>query len=166
LLPFKRIVCPTDFSEASDRALKAAVELARRFSSELLIVHVVQPVPLIAGAPQVPGNVDLAVYERELEANSKKALEQVRKRRVPKDLRARTILGFGAPADAIVDIAAKERADLIIIATHGLAGWRRFVFGSVAEKVVRLASHAVLVIQAPSGKALKPGGANAAVPGA
>jgi universal stress protein A len=152
VLPFKRILCPTDFSEASYEALRAAVELARHFSSELLIVHVVLPVPLVAGAPQVPGNFDVSVYERELEANSKEALEEVRMRRVPKDLPARTLLGFGAAADAIVDIAGKEKADLIVIATHGQTGWRRFLFGSVAEKVVRLASHAVLVVQAPRGE--------------
>jgi universal stress protein A len=152
VLPFKRILCPTDFSEASYVALKAAVELARHFSSELLIVHAVQPVPLVAGMPQVPGNIDVAVYEKELESNSRKALEEVRRRRVPKDVPARTLLGIGAAADAIVDIATKERADLIVISSHGLAGWRRFLFGSVAEKVVRISSHAILVVQAPRGK--------------
>jgi universal stress protein A len=153
VLPFKKILCPTDFSEASYEALKAAVELARHFSSELLIIHAVQPVPLVAGMPQVPGNIDVAVYEQELESNSRKALEEVRRKRVPKDVPARTLLGVGAAADSIVDIATREKVDLIVIATHGLAGWRRFLFGSVTEKVVRLSSHAILVVQAPRGEA-------------
>ena len=51
----------------------------------------------------------------------------------------RTIAGHGDAASEIVRIAEKENVDMIVIATHGMAGWRRVVFGSVAERVVRLA---------------------------
>ena len=52
-------------------------------------------------------------------------------------------------ADEIVGLAAEENADLIVIPTHGESGWHRFVFGSVAEKVVRFAKCPVLTIQIP-----------------
>jgi len=55
----------------------------------------------------------------------------------------------GQPEQEIVNIAKQEQADLIVIATHGQRGWRRFLFGSVAEKVVRWAERPVLVIHGP-----------------
>lgn len=66
-----------------------------------------------------------------------------------KDPAIRTIVGHGDVADEIVRIAETEKADLIVTATHGTTGWRRFVFGSVAEKVVRLAKCPVLTIRNP-----------------
>jgi nucleotide-binding universal stress UspA family protein len=54
---------------------------------------------------------------------------------------------LGAAANAIVDFAVKEHVDLIVIATHGETGLQRFIFGSVAEKVVRLATCPVLTIR-------------------
>jgi hypothetical protein len=53
----------------------------------------------------------------------------------------RTVVGHGDAASEIVRIAEHEHADLIVIATHGMTGWRRVLFGSVAERVVRLASY-------------------------
>ena len=61
----------------------------------------------------------------------------------------------GEAAKEIVAFAAREQIDLIVIATHGLTGWRHFLTGSVAEKVVRLAPCAVLTIRAPGRKAGK-----------
>ena len=59
------------------------------------------------------------------------------------------MVGHGDVADEIVRIGEIEKADLIVIATHGTTGWRRFMFGSVAEKVVRLAKCPVLTIRNP-----------------
>jgi nucleotide-binding universal stress UspA family protein len=53
---------------------------------------------------------------------------------------------MGEAADEIVQMAKIEKADLIVIATHGVTGWRHLVFGSVAEKVIRLSERPVLVI--------------------
>jgi nucleotide-binding universal stress UspA family protein len=53
------------------------------------------------------------------------------------------------PADEIVRIANDENVDLIVISTHGRSGWRHLISGSVAEKIVRIASHPVLAIRAP-----------------
>jgi nucleotide-binding universal stress UspA family protein len=62
-------------------------------------------------------------------------------------LRTRTVVGHGDPANEIVCIAEQEQIDLIVIATFGKTGWRRFAFGSVTEKVVRLASCPVLTVR-------------------
>jgi nucleotide-binding universal stress UspA family protein len=57
----------------------------------------------------------------------------------------------GVPAQAIDDVARREKADLIVMATHGRSGWRRFLFGSVAERVIRTTCLPVLVIPPPEG---------------
>jgi nucleotide-binding universal stress UspA family protein len=60
------------------------------------------------------------------------------------------IVIHGKPAHEIVSLASQEMADIIVIATQGESGWQRFVFGSVAEKVVRHADCPVLTIRAPN----------------
>ena len=152
MLPFKKILCPTDFSEASYEALKAANELARHFSSELLLVHVITPIPFVTSAPRMPTAFNVPEYQQEVLTMSQRSLEDVIREKVPKEVKARAEVGIGTAADQIVAIADKEAVDLIAISTHGQTGWRRFLFGSVAEKVVRLASQAVLVVQAPRGE--------------
>jgi universal stress protein A len=149
MLPFEKILCPTDFSEPSYGALKAANELALHFSSELLVIHVVAPVPLVPAAPTVPVTFNIPEYQQELEISSRKTLEDLVKKRVPEKIRVRTQVMLGEAADQIEKIADEEKVDLIVMATHGQTGWRRFVFGSVTEKVVRLASQPVLTIRVP-----------------
>ncbi|MBU1206285.1 MAG: universal stress protein [Proteobacteria bacterium] len=149
MLPYKKILYPTDFSEPSYEALKVANELALHFSSELLVLHVVAPVPLVAAAPAVPPTFDVVRYQQDIEMSSGKILEDLVKKRVPEKIWARTMVVLGDPADQIVKIADEEKVDLVVIATYGQTGWRRFVFGSVTEKVVRLASQPVLTIRAP-----------------
>jgi universal stress protein A len=65
---------------------------------------------------------------------------------LPEGIRSRSVIATGDAADEIVRVANDEAADLIVIATHGLTGWRHLVFGSVAEKVIRHADCPVLVV--------------------
>lgn len=153
MLPLKRILCPTDFSDASYEALKTANELALHFSAELSLIHVVSPVPTSVmadtPAPAPPASFDVASYQQELEADARKSLQDVAERRVSKELSTKMFVVPGSAAAEIVRVARDENVDLIVIATHGQTGWRRWIFGSVAEKVVRLASQRVLTVPAP-----------------
>lgn len=146
MLPIKKLVCPTDFSEPSYEALREAGELARHFDAELLVVHAVTPVPMLPYAPTAP-NFNVPLYLRELESSAKTALADLTRERVSEGVNSREIVVQGEPADEVVRIAEEEGADLIIIATHGRTGWRRAVFGSVAEKIVRHAEIPVLTIR-------------------
>ena len=67
----------------------------------------------------------------------------------PSDIPTLATVVTGEAAQEIVDFAAREQIDLIVIATHGLTGWQHFLTGSVTEKVVRLAPCAVLTIRPP-----------------
>lgn len=147
MLPLKKILCPTDFSDPSFEALDAASEMAGHFSGELIVVHVVPPVPVMATGHMSPGVFNVHEYQEEMERSSEKELEETMAKRVPKGVSARGMVLVGNPGDQIVDTAEDENVDLIVIATHGQTGLKRVVFGSVAEKVVRHARQPVLSIR-------------------
>ena len=148
MLSIKKILCPTDFSEPSYEGLRVANKWAIHFSAEVILVHVVSP---IQAYPAPAGAVDLnfSSYLEEMVSASQKSLDDIVENKIPSDLKARTMVLQGNPADEIVKTAKSEKVDLIITATHGWTGWRRFIFGSVAEKVVRTASCPVLTEPAP-----------------
>jgi nucleotide-binding universal stress UspA family protein len=148
MLPLRKILWPTDFSEPSYHALEVADELAVHFSAELLLVHVVPPVPVVPASPE-PMGFDIPSYQLEMEASAKESLLLVVEERISPNVNHHSMVILGDPAGEIVQAAAEQGADVIVTATHGLTGWRRFIFGSVAEKVIRLAPCPVLSIQAP-----------------
>jgi len=146
MLPFKKIVCPVDFSPASQHAVSQAVELAASSGAEILLVNVV---PVLPAAPSDPNFVfEVPEYERALHADADRQLTALAAEAAAKGVTLRTAVGHGDAGAEIVRIAKDESADLIVIATHGMTGWRHVMFGSVAEKVVRLAGRPVLTIPA------------------
>jgi nucleotide-binding universal stress UspA family protein len=148
MLPWKKILWPTDFSKPAYEGLEIATELATQFSSEIVLVHVVAPMPTMQGA-SAPTGFHLPTVLEELQESAQKSLEDIRQAKIPAEIQARTFVVHGKPANEIVRLAAQEKADIIVIPTHGESGWQRLVFGSVAEKVVRLADCPVLTIRAP-----------------
>ena len=145
MLPIKRILCPTDFSGPACTCIRTASELAEHFGAELLLVNVVPTVPTL---PPDPNYVfKIPEYEHYLHADAEKQLEKARKEFAGKNVKVRTRVGHGSAAEEIVLIAKQESADLIVISTHGSTGLERWVFGSVAEKVVRLAENPVLTVR-------------------
>jgi nucleotide-binding universal stress UspA family protein len=144
MFPWKKIVCPSDFSDGSLEALTHATKLAQHFESELYLVHVLPTQPETeewSGESDVPG-VERLVYSE--------AEEQLRKLIEPlsaKGLRTHAVIVHGDAAEQIVRVVKDEGADLIVIATLGATGWRHLAFGSVTEKVVRLAMCPVLTIR-------------------
>ncbi|HUL37781.1 MAG TPA: universal stress protein [Thermodesulfobacteriota bacterium] len=85
----------------------------------------------------------------EMETAAQRSLEEVIEERIPKKLHVRQIISLGGGAEEIIQIAERERVDLIVIGTRGQTGWRHVVFGSVAEKVVRFALCPVLTLRVP-----------------
>jgi nucleotide-binding universal stress UspA family protein len=147
MLPIKKIISPTDFSELSDLGLKAAMEMAEHFSAELLVVHVVAPLSA-AAASAAPAAHYLPEVMESIRNNAETSLKAMMEEKVPNTLRSKSILLEGSPADELAEYAKEVGADLIVIATHGQSGWRRFMFGSVTEKVMRLSKSPVLIIGA------------------
>ena len=147
----KKILVPLDFSTTSLAALDTAIELAARFGASFELLHAWEPPPVYGPDALVAGG---ALLYGELEDHTRRAagkemqdlVERLRKRGLH-DVRAH--LERGAPTSVILDVAARSGCDLIVMGTHGRTGFSRFVAGSVAEKVVRLAPVPVLTIRHP-----------------
>lgn len=146
MFPIKVIVAPVDFSRHSDEALKVAADLAVRFAAELCLVHVVPEIP------KLPVSVSIfneAEYEQELHKNAANRLQQIGEELSRQGATFTSHVGTANEAGMeILRLAEQNHADLIVIATHGTTGWHKLAFGSVSEKVVRLATCPVLILRA------------------
>lgn len=151
MIPFQRILAPTDFSEPAQIGLETAKDLARRDNAECILIHVVAPVRAIPpSGPAAHSGFELSAVMQELEDSANRSIDETAAQLTSEGIKARSLVVQGTPAEEIAFAAEQEKVDVIVIATHGWTGWRRFVFGSVAEKVVRLARCPVLTIPAPS----------------
>lgn len=146
MLPPKIIMSPIDFSEHSEDALNSAVEMARSAAAELLLVHVVPAIPKL---PSAQAFFHEAEYEKQLHEDAKAKLEQIAQRVSASGVKANSVVGTANDVSMeLLRIAAHNNVDLIVIATHGMTGWRKLAFGSVTEKLVRVAECPVLVLRA------------------
>ncbi len=141
----RKILVPTDFSDASLVALRHAVELAQVFKAEVVLVHVVEPP--VYPAMDAAGSVTIPVMRDEMVKASEAHLARVLRERVPEGVRARAVRREGRAFEAIAEAAKEEGADLIVIATHGYTGLKHLFLGSTAERVVRLAACPVLTLR-------------------
>jgi len=142
---FARILVPTDFSAGSERAWAAARRLAARLGAELVLVHVLVEAPPYSEGPftmkQARGVFDAARDWAE------KTLGEWAATATAAAISARWVLLTGVPYKEIVGAAASERADLIVIGTHGRGGLDRALLGSVADRVIRLAPCPVVTVR-------------------
>ena len=134
-----KILFPTDFSSCSDAPLEYATALARDMDASLLIVHVEEPPWAYRGGELYYGASDPTVAE----------LETMLAKIVPTDpaVPCEHRLLSGDAARTIVELAAEEEVELIVLGTHGRTGFRRLLMGSIAEAVVRTAPCPVLTLR-------------------
>lgn len=141
----ERILCPTDFSDGSLQALEQAADIALKFAAEIYVINVI---PILTALPTDPNFVSSAPgNEQSLHAEAQRYLDDIASGLIEKGICTTTIVGHGDAGSEIVRIAEQHRVGLIVIATFGKTGWRRFMLGSVTEKVVRLANCPVLSIR-------------------
>jgi nucleotide-binding universal stress UspA family protein len=146
MIEIRRILCPIDYSDPSRHALEHAVAIAKWYDSEITALHVIylaylpQPPILFAEFPRpaLPTEAERQAFERELRG----WLEPANRAGVKTDI----LIDDGNVASRILDRAGSLRADLIVMGTHGLSGFERFMVGSVAEKVLRKASCPVMTV--------------------
>lgn len=147
-MEYEHILAATDFSSLGDKAIARAAELAVANGARLTVVHVLpepeSPSPLLAHYV-----VDSSQKRRE-EATAH-ALEALRER-VPEHAHVSGIevdydVRIGDPATELLAMDRRLRPNLIVLATHGRRGWQRWVMGSVAERVVQMATADVLAVR-------------------
>ena len=144
----KRILVPTDFSETADKALAYAKDLAPKLGASLHLVHVYRdPYAVAACAPEVYATVPAEVRARALDEVRERLFERLD---ADEELRLRGSRGIvrGLVAPQIVDYAAMNDIDLIVMGTHGRRGVAHLLLGSVAEHVLRTAECPVLTVRA------------------
>jgi nucleotide-binding universal stress UspA family protein len=144
---FRSIVVGTDGSETAGKAVEEAIDLAKSVGGALRIVSAYEPVPkavLREDAKQTPPDLQWMVNPRaEVDQTLSDAAELVREAGVEVETFARE----GDPADAILDVAEERDADLIIVGNKGMTGARRFLLGSVPNKVSHHAPCSVLIVR-------------------
>ena len=143
---FRRILHPTDFSRASGAAFARAIALARDSRAELLLVHVMTPYVPIAGEGYMPPRL-WEEMEASTRAYATKKLDALSSKARKAGARVKTLLLEGVPAESIARSAKSQRADLVVIGTHGRTGLARFFVGSVAERVVSMAPCPVMTVR-------------------
>jgi nucleotide-binding universal stress UspA family protein len=145
---FHRIVVPTDFSECSEEAWELARRLAAAPGTELVLTHVLTEVPLYG-----EGLFSIET-SRKIREGARKwaegALGDLVGKACAEGLSARAALRTGVAHQEIVALAQDERADLIVIGTHGRGGINRALLGSVTDRVVRVAPCPVLTVREPA----------------
>ncbi|HTI56996.1 MAG TPA: universal stress protein [Verrucomicrobiae bacterium] len=145
---FYRIIVPTDFSSCSEEAWRLAQRLAGMSGAELVLTHVLSEAPLFREGPFIMPKVR-EVFEAARSFADAALEEWVAKARA-EGLSARAALRSGVAYQEIVTLAGDERADLVVIGTHGRGGIDRVLLGSVADRVVRLAPCPVLTVREPA----------------
>ena len=144
---FRSIVVGTDGSETAGKAVDAAVQLAQLSGATLELVSAYEPVTnqrLREEARQVPPDLQWMINRRaDVDATLQHAAERARGAGVA----AQTYAREGDPADAILDVAEELGSDLIIVGNKGMTGAKRFLLGSVPNKVSHHAPCAVMIIR-------------------
>lgn len=144
MLAFGCIVVATDFSETSAHAVELATELAKQYGSKLVIAHCFEvPSYVYAGMMQAPVDL-LGPIEQAARSQMHDLLVETKKKHA-------NVIGevrSGIPADEIIAFSEENKADLVVVGTHGRQGVSHLVLGSVAEKVVR--SSKVPVVTVPN----------------
>lgn len=149
---YQKILVPVDGSELAECVLPHVESIAKGCQvREVVFVRVAEPVPLSILGEEFTG--DTREWQH-IEAENKKAAENYLNRLVSRlkydgiSIQSEVLIG-GRIADIIADYATKNKVDLIITATHGRSGISRWVWGSVADRILRAACVAVLMVRSP-----------------
>lgn len=147
MIRYRQILLATDFSETARGAADHAVGLAEAAGATLHLLHVVEEIGYWEGFDLKRFPTD-EVYE-ELRESARIALEDIVERTAERDVACQVHVREGKPFLEIIRAAKKIPADLIVVGSHGQTGLAETLFGSTADKVVRKAPCAVLVVRHP-----------------
>jgi nucleotide-binding universal stress UspA family protein len=148
MVRFKKILCPVDFFKASSRAFDYALRLAANYDAKLHLLHVVAPV--ISSAYGAPFSVDDLTADLEKEA--KRLLQKYKDRAAKANVRLTTEVRMGDIDLGILRSLDAQKADLVVMGTHGRRGFERLALGSVTERMMRHCPVPMLAVGAAKGR--------------
>ena len=147
---YTKILVPLDGSQRAEAILPHVEDLASQFKSGVFLVQVLEPVPATLGlADPVPPVIDQALMDR-LYQDSRSYLEKIQARLQKKGVTAHVRLQVGQVVPSIVDLAEREKVDLVAIASHGRSGLSRFYYGSIAAGLLHRIERPLLIIRSAS----------------
>ena len=150
MITFKNILLTTDLSSNAEAARPIAVELARKYDAILHLLHVFEDAGYYYDAGMEGAMVAPVDWVERAQSERKRKLHELAEAIEEEDgVKADTALRVGVAWREIIAHAAENNADLIVIATHGHTGLAHFIFGSVAEKVVRTSPCPVMTVKPP-----------------
>ena len=138
MFPFKKILCPTDFTEPALCNLKLANEMAQKFGSEITVLNVhktpqVMPATRLE-APDIA--FDYSEHEKQTVRNAEEAMAKVKKNIFGEDVKTQLVVCIGKPSHEILRVADEMSADAIFICTHNRTKLAQLIFGSVADQLI------------------------------
>jgi nucleotide-binding universal stress UspA family protein len=139
-----KILLPIDFSPSSQAALEMAADLAQHFHAELYLVNVIPMFPTTT----LPDLVPEAEFIREARTFAESHLAKCHAALVTRGIKSTSSVEIGNDVVGnIMEVVEREHVDMVIISTHGISGWHPLVFGSIAEKVVKLVQCPLLLLR-------------------
>ena len=149
----KRILVALDGSKPADRALDFALDLAGKYSAEIVLLSVFEPVipSLIYPPADLPIAPSVAVgsYSGELKTQHRRVLAHARRKakKVRADLKVSTKIVEGRPSEKILETAEQGNFDMIVMGSQGIGGIKKIFLGSVSDRVADEASCPVLIVK-------------------
>lgn len=145
MIELKKIIAAVDFGPHSEIVLKYAAELSKAFGAKVMLCHVIAKADALSHLPPTGEGYFPANYEELQRTAAEEAAQKAKSAAGLKD--ATLTIVAGTPFVEIVKLARSEKADLLIIGTHGRGAVAHALLGSVAEKVIRKAPCPVLTVR-------------------
>jgi nucleotide-binding universal stress UspA family protein len=142
---YKRILIATDGSDKSKIAAEEGLELAKALGAQVIALNVINEVVIASAVRQL--GADRKDVESKLEKAGGKAVDELKAMGAKMGVNVDTIVRIGAPANTVIDTAGAEKADLIVMGSHGESGASKLLIGSVVQKVLYWATIPVLVVR-------------------
>ena len=142
---YKRILIATDGSDKSMKAAEEGMELAKALGAQVIALNVINEV-VIASAVRQLGS-DRKEVEEKLKVAGGKAVDSIKAMGAKMGVSVDAIVRIGAPANTVIDTSGAEKADLIVMGSHGESGASKLLIGSVVQKVLYWATIPVLVVR-------------------
>jgi nucleotide-binding universal stress UspA family protein len=146
---YRRIMVPLDGSKLAECVLPHTETLAKLSKASIELVHVIEPLELPTRGGIALSIDDIKQIESHTQNDTESYLHGIVERLKLAGIKARSKILIGKAADSLVDYIHKSNFDLLIMATHGRSGISRWIWGSVAEKILHSSSIPVLLVRPP-----------------
>jgi nucleotide-binding universal stress UspA family protein len=139
-----KILLPIDFSSSSQTALEMTADLSKHFHAELHLVHVLPMFP----SSTLPDFVPESKFLQDARSLAERQLDKCHAALAARGVKSTSYVEIGNDvAGNIMEVVGREHIDMVVISTHGISGWHPLVFGSIAEKVIKLVQCPLLLLR-------------------